>query len=145
MRRGSQTWDEIDREAATWKIPGTRIKSGRRHQVPLSPRALEVLDEAQSLTGGSGLLFPGPRGKALSNMTTSKLLKELGIDATTHGFRSSFRDWAAECTRAPRSVCEAALAHVVGGVEGAYFRSDLFDRRRRLMDQWADYLSQESG
>ena len=138
------TCDEIDWETATWKIPGARIKSGRTHQVPLGPRALEVLDEARDLTDGTGLLFPGPRGKALSNMTTSKLLKELGIDATTHGFRSSFRDWAAECTNASREVCEAALAHVVGGVEGAYFRSDLFERRRKLMDQWAEYLSQES-
>ncbi|MDE2901473.1 MAG: tyrosine-type recombinase/integrase [Chloroflexota bacterium] len=139
------TWDEVDRTTATWKIPGTRIKSGRPHHVPLSGRALELLDEAQNLSGGSGLLFPGPRGKALSNMTTSKLLKELGIEAVTHGFRSSFRDWAAECTDTPRAVCEAALAHVVGGVEGAYMRTDLFDRRRTLMDQWADYLSQESG
>ena len=139
------TWDEIDREKAIWEIPGARIKSGRQHQVPLSPRALEVLDEAKSLTGSTGLLFPGPRGKELSNNTTSKLLKELGIDATTHGFRSSFRDWAAECTQAPREVCEAVLAHAVRGVEGAYFRSSLFERRRKLMDQWADYLSQESG
>ena len=139
------TWDEVDRTTATWEIPGTRTKSGRPHHVPLSGRALELLDEAQNLTDGSGLLFPGPRGKALSNMTTSKLLKELGIDATTHGFRSSFRDWAAECTDTPRAVCEAALAHVVGGVEGAYMRTDLFERRRKLMDQWADYLSQESG
>ena len=138
-------WDEIDRDKAIWEIPGARIKSGRTHQVPLSPRALEVLDEARDLTDGTGLLFPGPRGKALSNMTTSKLLKELEIDATTHGFRSSFRDWAAECTNEKREVCEAALAHVVSGVEGAYFRSDLFERRRKLMDRWADYLSQDSG
>ena len=139
------TWDEVDLASATWEIPGTRMKSGRTHRVPLSARALEVLTEAQDLADGSELLFPSPRGKPLSNMTTSKLVNELGIDATTHGFRSSFRNWAAERTNESRAVCEAALAHVVAGVEGAYMRTDLFDRRRALMEEWAVYVSQESG
>ena len=87
-------------------------------------------------------MFRSPRGKPLSDMTLSKLIKELGIAAVPHGFRSSFRDWAAEQTNTPREVVEAALAHTVRNpTEAAYARSDLFERRRRLMDDWAAYLS----
>ena len=139
-------WDEIDLEAREWTIPGARMKAQRAHRVPLPERAVAVLREAEALRDGSGLLFPGQRsGKPLSDVTLSKLLRELGIAAVPHGFRSSFRDWAAECTNAPRGVMEAALAHVVGGVEGAYARSDLFDRRRALMETWARYLRAEPG
>ena len=92
------------------------------------------------------LLFPSPRAKALSDMTLSKLVKEQGIAAVPHGFRSSFRDWASERTNHPREVVEAALAHVVGNqTEAAYARSDLFERRRRLMDDWARYLDRPRG
>ena len=92
--------------------------------------------------GRWSLVFPSPRGKPLSDMTLSKLIKELGIAAVPHGFRSSFRDWAAEQTNTPREVVEAALAHTVRNpTEAAYARSDLFERRRRLMDNWATYLN----
>ena len=134
------TWSEVDLQAGVWTLSAARMKSGREHRVPLSTRALEVLAEAQQLDDGSGLLFPSPTGKALSNMTTSKLFSGLGINATMHGFRTSFRSWCAENDES-RELAEAALAHVVGGVEGAYMRSDLFERRRRLMQAWADYLA----
>ena len=100
----------------------------------------EVDLQAAVWTDGSGLLFPSPTGKALPNMTTSKLLNRSGIDATTHGFRTSFRFWCADHDES-RELDEAALAHVVAGVEGAYVRSDLFERRRKLMQAWADYLA----
>ena len=123
------------------------MKAGREHRVPLSGRALEILDEAQALTDGSGLVFPGTRvGKPLSDMTLSKLMRDLGLDAVPHGFRSSFRDWASESTNAPRDVMEAALAHTVRDkVEASYNRTDLFERRRDLMRRWADYLDDASG
>ena len=118
------------------------MKAKRDHRVPLSWRALAILRDVQSLGAGAGLVFPSPRGKPLSDMTLSKLIKELGIAAVPHGFRSSFRDWAAEQTTTPREVVEAALAHTVRNpTEAAYARSDLFDRRRRLMDDWAGYLN----
>ena len=137
----SMTWNEIKLEAAVWTIPAERMKAGREHRVPLCARAVEILTEARQLGDGSGLVFRGTRpGKPLSDMTLSKLMRDLGMDAVPHGFRSSFRDWAAECTNAPRAVMEAALAHTVRDkAEAAYARSDLFERRRRLMNQWADY------
>ena len=119
------------------------MKAKRDHRVPLSGRALAILRDAQSLGDSAGLVFPSPRGKPLSDMTLSKLIKELGLAAVPHGFRSSFRDWAAEQTNTPREVVEAALAHTVRNpTEAAYARSDLFARRRRLMDDWAAYLSE---
>ncbi len=135
-------WEEIDRDGAVWTIPGERMKTGREHRVPLPPRALEVLDEAARLFDGDGLVFPSPTGRVLNHSTMTKLLGDLGIDAVPHGFRSSFRDWAAECTDAPREVCELALAHVNSDrVEAAYRRTDLFERRRDLMGTWADYIA----
>ncbi len=139
--RGAK-WDEIDLEARTWTVPAERIKADREHRVPLSPGAMEVLAEAWELADGSGLVFPSPRGKTLSDMTISKLVRELDIPAVPHGFRSSFRDWAAECSDAPREVCELALAHVNSDrVEAAYRRMDLFDRRRQLMEDWGTYAT----
>ena len=137
------TWSEIDMDAAIWTIPADRMKAGREHRVPLCGRALEILVDARQLGNASGLVFPGTRaGKPLSDMTLSKLMRDLGMDAVPHGFRSSFRDWAAECTNAPRAVMEAALAHAVRDkVEAAYARSDLFERRRKVMEQWAEYLA----
>ncbi len=136
------TWDEMDLDAAVWLVPGARMKAKRDHRVPLSGRALAILRDAQSLGDGAGLVFPNRRGKPLSDMTLSKLIKELGLPAVPHGFRSSFRDWAAEQTNTPREVVEAALAHTVRNpTEAAYARSDLFERRRRLMDDWAAYLN----
>ena len=138
-------WGEIDLDTATWTVPASRTKTMREHRVPLSERALAILTEADDLADGSGLIFPSPRGKPLSDATLSKLVRELGIDAVPHGFRSSFRDWVSECTNSPREVAEAALAHVVRSqVEAAYARSDLFEKRRKLMDRWAAYLSADA-
>ena len=139
------TWNEIDIEAATWTVPAERMKAGREHRVPLSPRALEILTEARSLgTGRTDLKFPGRTGKPIAERAFVQVLDRLGIDATAHGFRSSFRVWAAERTNIPREVCEAALAHTIKDkAEAAYQRSDLFDRRRDLMNRWAAYLSEK--
>ena len=136
------TWDEIDVEARVWTVPGERMKAGREHRVPLCARALAILDEARILRDATGLVFPGTRRGPLSDMTLSKLLRDLGIDAVPHGFRSSFRDWAGESTSFPREVCETALAHVnPNKVEAAYARSDLFEKRRELMTAWARFLN----
>ncbi len=135
-------WEEIDRDGAVWTIPAERMKNGREHRVPLADRALEVLDEATELAVADGWVFPSQRGRVMPQKCLSELTRALGIDAVPHGFRSSFRDWAAECTDAPREVCELALAHVNGDrVEAAYRRSDLFDRRRALMAEWAAYVA----
>ena len=142
------TWVEVDSEAREWRIPGERMKGGAGHRVPLSDAALVVLERARALDDGSGLIFPSPLrpGRPLSPMTLTKILRDQGLAerGTVHGFRSSFRDWCAE-TGKPREVAEAALAHTVGGVEGAYFRSDLYARRRVLMDQWAAFLTGRRG
>ena len=135
------TWDEVDRESATWTVPANRMKAKRDHRVPLSTRALQILEEARAFEDGSGLVFSSPRARAISDNTISKLLRELGIEAVPHGFRSSFRDWAAECSDAPREVCELALAHVNSDrVEAAYRRTDLFERRRVLMEEWSSFV-----
>ena len=138
------SWSEIDMDTAVWTIPGGRMKGGREHRVPLSDAALAVLEQARPLSGGEGLIFPSPTkpGHAMSDMTLTKILRTTGLAerATVHGFRSSFRDWCAD-TGKPREIAEAALAHSVGGVEDAYFRSDLFDRRRVLMQAWADFVA----
>ena len=134
--------EEFDLEGAVWTIPAERMKAKREHRVPLSPRALAVLDEARRLPTGVGTVFPSPTGRTQPQSYMALLLHELEIDAVPHGFRSSFRDWAAECTDAPREVCELALAHVNRDrVEAAYRRSDLFERRRILMNDWAAYVA----
>ncbi|MDE2880358.1 MAG: tyrosine-type recombinase/integrase [Acidobacteriota bacterium] len=139
--RGAR-WEEVDLEAREWRIPAKRMKTNREHRVPLSGRALAVLEEAQALADGSGVVFPSERGRALDGAAIVRLVRDLGIGAVPHGFRSSFRDWAAECTDAPREVCELALAHVNSDrVEAAYRRTDLFERRRALMEQWAAFLA----
>ena len=138
-------WDEVDFDAATWTVPAERMKAGREHCVPLSDRALAVLRDAREVADGSWLIFPSARGKAMSDSTMSKLLRDLGIGAVPHGFRSSFRDWCGESAK-PREVAEAALAHrLPDKTEAAYARSDLFDRRRALMDAWAAYLGGDGG
>ena len=139
-------WDEIALDAKVWRIPATRMKANREHRVPLSARAMQILEMAQPLRAGSDLVFPSPRGRAFSDATLSKLLREQGIPAVPHGFRSSFRNWCSECTDHPREVVEAALAHVVRDkVEAAYLRSDLLHRRRLLLDEWATYLRATQG
>ena len=140
-------WKEIDREGKVWTVPAGRAKMNRRHRVPLCGRALEILEAAQALEGGaSPLVFTHGGGRPLHDSAVRRLLRQLGIAAVPHGFRSTFRDWAAEETDHPREVIEAALAHVVRSrVEAAYARSDLFERRRILMNDWARYLAQVSG
>ena len=136
-------WTEIDRENGVWTVPARRMKSNREHRVPLCGRAVEILDEARDLVGGtSPYLFPNRLGKQLEEKQLRRMFGKHGIAAVPHGFRSSFRDWAAEETDHPREVVEAALAHVVQNrVEAAYRRTDLFERRRRLMNDWAAYLA----
>lgn len=132
------TWAEVDLDRAVWTVPGTRMKAGKEHRVPLSDRAMVIL-RAVSQTGGSWL-FPGQRGGRLSGMSMAMLLRRMKIDATVHGFRSAFRDWAAESTAYPHEVCEMALAHTIGNkAEAAYRRGDLFEKRRRLMQDWAAF------
>jgi integrase len=144
--RGAR-WSEMDAANRMWTIPAERMKGNREHRVPLCPRALNLLAAArvhESWRPGEpngSLVFPGARGR-LKDEALSKILRDLEIPAVPHGFRSSFRDWAAEETDHPREVAEAALAHVVRNrTEAAYARSDLFDRRRKLMDEWGGYVA----
>lgn len=132
---------EFDLEAGVWVIPGSRMKMGKEHRIPLAPRAVEIVKAAQRF-GGEQYLFPGQRkGKPLSNMAFLQAVRRLNVKCVPHGFRSSFRDWAAEKTSFPGMVAEAALAHAVPDqVEAAYRRSDLFDLRRQLMALWAQYV-----
>ena len=135
------TWDEVDWQTSTWTVPAERMKSTREHRVPLCRRAMEILHEARDLGDSEGLVFPSPRGKALSDGTIGKLLKENGFECVPHGFRSSFRDWCAE-QNVERQLAETALAHTVTNqTEAAYFRSDVFDLRRQLMESWSSYLT----
>ena len=143
--RGAR-WEEMDLAAREWRIPAERMKTRREHRVPLSPRALAVLREARVFADGAPLVFPSPRGRPLSGTALVKLVRDLEIGAVPHGFRSSFRDWAAECSDAPREVCELALAHVnTDRVEAAYRRTDLSERRRALMEHWAAFLAGNGG
>ena len=136
------TWDEINWECSTWEIPANRMKSRRPHRVPLSDRAIDILREAQGITGGEGLIFPTAAGRTMHNKVLLFLLERLEIPTTVHGFRSSFRDWVIEQTATPWTVAESALAHVLGSsTETAYARTDLFDKRRELMQAWADFIS----
>ena len=138
-------WTEVGRDEGVWTIPAPRTKENREHRVPLSRRAVEILDQARALGGGGPLVFPSMHGKPLGSTAMAGLLRALKIAAVPHGFRSSFRDWAEEETDHPREVAEAALVHKVRNpIEAAYRRTDLFERRHRLMDEWASYLAGES-
>jgi len=134
-------WDEIDMDKAVWIVPAHRIKARREHRVPLSPRAMAILRDLNKTRRGEFVFAVSDGQRPLSNMALLSLLKRMGRhDLTTHGFRSTFRDWAAERTNYPREVAEMALAHAVGDkVEAAYRRGDLFQKRRRIMDDWARY------
>ena len=139
-------WSEIDFEATEWRIPASRMKAGAEHRIPLSGAALAVLEQAQVLRDGSDLIFPSSTkpGTPMSDMTLTKVLRTTGLaeKATVHEFRSSFRDWAGECTHTAHAVMELSLAHAVGSsVEQAYARSDLLAKRRRLIEQWAAYVT----
>ncbi len=136
------TWAEVDLAKAIWTIPADRMKAAKEHRVPLSPRAVAILESLQPL--GSEYLFPGAKGGKLSGMAMGMLMRRMKVDATVHGFRSGFRDWAAECTGYAHEVAEMALAHTIENkVERAYRRGDLFDKRRRLMDDWATYCASD--
>lgn len=137
----SATWDEFDRAAGIWTIPAERMKATKEHRVPLSARALEILAAMHEAKQGD-YVFPGAReNRPLSNMAFLMILRRIGRqNLTAHGFRSTFRDWAAEMTAYPHEVAEMALAHAVGDkVEAAYRRGDLFEKRRRIMEDWAAY------
>ena len=139
-------WGEIDLDAREWRIPPEWMKAGSEHRVPLSDAAVAVLEKARALDDGCGLAFPSASrpGKPMSDMTLTKVLRDVGLAdrATVHGFRTSFRTWAAERTNAEHAVMELSLAHAVGSaVEQAYARSDLLAKRRRLMDQWGGYIT----
>ena len=141
------TWDEIDLDAALWTIPGKRMKAGKAHTVPLSPVAVEVFKRAAGLRlKGSELVFYGQKpGRPLSDMTLLKVLRDMELPFTVHGFRSAFRDWAAEETSFPGEVAEAALAHAIPNkVEAAYRRTDFLEKRRNLMAAWSGYCSEAS-
>jgi integrase len=135
-------WSEIDLDGARWTIPAERMKADREHVVPLSTAAVTLL-KALPRIEGNPLVFPSPASEGeLSDVAVSKTAKRLGGDITVHGFRSAFRDWAAESTNTPNEVCEMALVHSIGSaVEASYRRGDLLEKRKVLMQTWADYCA----
>lgn len=133
------TWDEIDLARRVWTVPASRMKAGKEHRVPLSDAAAQVLETMQTMRQGE-LVFPGGNDRQITRLAVLRVVKRLAGDVTTHGLRSTFRDWAAEQTAFPSELAEMALAHSVGNaVEAAYRRSDLFEKRRKLMDAWAEF------
>jgi integrase len=154
VRSGSvrmATWDEIDLNKKLWSIPAEHTKAKRDHKVPLPRQAVSLLTALPRMAG-TALLFPNPKGTALSDMAISQLMRgmrergELAMEAVPHGFRSTFRDWSAEQTSYPDEIRKAASGHAVGdAVKEAYQRTDLLEKRRHLMDEWADYLDLPSG
>lgn len=147
MRTGeviAARWAEIDSDKAVWTVPAQRMKGGKEHRVPLSGEALAVLNELEKLRRDDDLVFPGlKKGQHLSNVTMLTLLKRMNhVGVTVHGFRSTFRDWAAERTAFPREVAEGALAHAIeSAVEAAYRRGDLFEKRTKLMEAWSKFVT----
>jgi integrase len=136
-------WYEVNLDGAVWSVPAIRMKAGREHRVPLSRRALKIMQAMHDIRTGD-FVFSGQKpGSPLSVMALEMVLRRMKIEnATVHGFRSAFRDWTAECTNFPNEVCEAALAHVIENkAEAAYRRGDLFEKRRKLMDAWGSYCT----
>jgi integrase len=129
-----------------WIIPAIRMKAKREHRIPLAPRAIEILKELRTHDLPT-YVFPSlPNDKPLSNMALLMTLRRMKVSVTAHGFRSTFRDWAAERTNFPRETAEAALAHTLRDkVEAAYRRGDLFEKRRKLMNEWSKFCAQETG
>jgi integrase len=135
------TWDEIDFEGKVWTIPAERMKAGHEHRVPLTDGAIRLLESLPKFEG-SPYVFPAVRGGALSDMSISAVCRRMRVDAVPHGFRSTFRDWCSENTNFSREVAEMALAHTIeSATEAAYRRGDLFMKRRRLMDAWAEFCN----
>jgi integrase len=144
-------WSEIDLDNGLWIIPAAHTKARQEHRVPLPQQAIQLL-KALPVMAGTDIVFPSPAGKALSDMALSQLMRgmresgELTVEAVPHGFRSTFRDWAAEQTAYPDEIRKAASGHTVGdAVKEAYQRTDLLDKRRNLMNDWAKFLDQQSG
>lgn len=136
------TWSEINFSTCVWTVPGIRMKAGNEHRVPLSDAAMALL-RSVPVVEGCELIFPGTRGQPLSDMTMSAVMRRMKIDAVPHGFRSTFRDWVGEKTHHPRELAEQALAHTLESkVEAAYRRGDGLEKRRRMMQDWADYIAQ---
>ncbi len=139
------TWEEIDLAEAVWTVPGERMKAAKEHRVPLSPQAVKLL-KALPRHAETPYVFPAPRGGQMSDMTLVAVMRRMGREEVPHGFRSTFRDWVAECTNYPNEVAEMALAHVIANkVEAAYRRGDLFDKRRRMMHEWAAFCAKAGG
>lgn len=136
-------WDEFDLEENVWIVPAVRMKAGREHRVPLSVRAVELLELVKPLAEevSDAPVFPSQqRGKSLSSMALAMLLRRMNTGCSVHGFRSSFRDWAGEVSIFPRELAEAALAHTVGdATERAYRRGDALEKRRMMMEAWSAY------
>lgn len=133
------TWAEIDLDAATWTIPASRMKAGKEHRVALSDPALKLL-RALPRFEGTDLVFPSSKGKQLSDMTLTAVMRRMNVDAVPHGFRSTFRDWVSERTNYPHELAEMALAHTIGNkVEAAYRRGDMLEKRRQMMRDWAKF------
>lgn len=136
--RGAR-WSEIDQEKAIWIIPAERMKAGKEHRVPLSTPAVKML-KALPRSASSDLVFPGSHDKPLSDMSLTAVMRRMEVDAVPHGFRSTFRDWVGDCTEYPRDVAEFALAHTLSSkVEAAYRRSDALEKRRQMMEDWANF------
>jgi integrase len=135
------TWKEFDLEGGVWVIPAERMKAGREHRVPLSDAALALLSN-QRQQAGCELVFPGTKGQQLSDSTLNAVLRRMGADCVTHGMRSTFRDWIGERTAYPHDVAEMALAHTIENkAEAAYRRGDMMDKRRHMMQAWADFCA----
>ena len=133
------TWAEVDLQAGVWIIPAERMKAEKEHRVPLTESTIRILN-AQSHQAGIDLVFPAPRGGVLSDMTLTAVTRRMEVAAVPHGFRSTFRDWAAERTNYPRDMAEQALAHTLGDkVEAAYRRGDMLEKRRQMMQAWAQF------
>ena len=137
--RGAR-WAEVDLDGAVWTVPAERMKAGKEHRVPLSARAVALLESLPRMAG-SDYVFAAPRGGMLSDMTISAVMRRMEVDAVPHGFRSTFRDWCSERTAYPRDVAEMALAHAITNkVEAAYRRGDLFAKRANMMTDWAKFI-----
>ena len=137
------TWDEVNLEDRVWTVPADRMKIGREHRVPLSEPVVSLVSSMPRMEG-SEYIFTAPRGGPLSDAIMSKICRTMKVNAVPHGFRSSFRDWCSENTNYPREVAEMALAHAIESkVEAAYRRGDLFNKRRKMMEAWAEFCSRE--